>query len=242
MSEGVGRGGGKTLWLQIQEALEGEIRAGIHAPGAQLPTEHALATRFGVNRHTVRRGLTALEEKGLVRVAQGKGSFVHEHVTDYAIRKRTRFSEIVTAQDRRPGGLLLGVKTSRANAGVARDLNLRGGAKILVMRILGEADGRPITVADHHFAADRFPGIVEAYRETQSISAALARLGVADYSRRVTRVTAQMPGKEVADLLQQPSRRPVLVAESVNVDPNGRPVEYGITRFAGDRVQIVFEP
>ena len=35
---------------------------------------------------------------------------------------------------------------------------------------------------------------------------------------------------------------PVLVAESVNVDPDGRPLEYGVACFAANRVQIIFAP
>ena len=41
-------------------------------------------------------------------------------------------------------------------------------------------------------------------------------------------------------MLSQPGNRPVLVTESVNVDLEGRPTEYGIARFASDRMQIVF--
>jgi GntR family phosphonate transport system transcriptional regulator len=34
---------------------------------------------------------------------------------------------------------------------------------------------------------------------------------------------------------------PVLVTEAVNVDTAGRPLEFGIARFAGSRVQVVIE-
>ena len=85
------RGGGIAVWSQIEAVIESEIRDGAHEPGARLPTEAALARRFEVNRHTVRRALAALEQKGMLRIEQGRGTFVQDHVFDYFVRRRTRF-------------------------------------------------------------------------------------------------------------------------------------------------------
>ena len=52
---------GKTpIWRAIADALRSDLSEGRYAPGDKLPTEAALAERFGVNRHTVRHGLSAL--------------------------------------------------------------------------------------------------------------------------------------------------------------------------------------
>jgi GntR family phosphonate transport system transcriptional regulator len=59
---------GVALWRQIQQAIEREIAAGAHKPGARLPTEAELAARFAVNRHTVRRAMEELEGRGLIRI------------------------------------------------------------------------------------------------------------------------------------------------------------------------------
>ncbi|HTN11112.1 MAG TPA: GntR family transcriptional regulator [Acetobacteraceae bacterium] len=73
---------GVALWRQIANALEAEIAAATLAPGARLPTEAQLAARFAVNRHTVRRALEEMSRNGLIRVEQGRGSFVAEDVLD----------------------------------------------------------------------------------------------------------------------------------------------------------------
>lgn len=238
----VKRGTGVTLWRQIQEAVEGEIASGALKPGDRLPTEYELAERFRVNRHTVRRALSGLEEKALVRIEQGRGTFVQENVIDYAVKKRTRFSENVSRQAKTASGRLVEAWTEPASAAIAEALALADGTLVAVIRAVGEVDGRPIGTSDHHFSADRFPTIADAYRRTHSITKSLEELGVSDYVRKVTRVTSRMPTAEEAKMLQQPRTRPILVAESVNVTPDGQPVEFGITRFAGDRVQILFEP
>ena len=59
-------------------------------PGQRLPSEHVLAEQYGVNRHTVRRSLASLCQKGLVRITQGSGTYVEDFAVDLIIGKRTR--------------------------------------------------------------------------------------------------------------------------------------------------------
>jgi len=228
------------LWRQIETTLAAEIGAGDYPGDMRLPTEAELAKRFEVNRHTLRQALAALNERGLIRIEQGRGTFVNEDMLDYVIGRRTRFSEIVQAQQRLPSGRLLAVREERPSAAIAKALALKRQATVVVLETLGEADGRPISLASHNFPAERFRGIDAAYAASGSISNALRRFGVADYARKTTRVTARLPEPDEAERLRQPVNRPVLVTESVNVDTAGQPIDYGIARFAGDRVQIVF--
>ncbi|WP_235830044.1 phosphonate metabolism transcriptional regulator PhnF [Algihabitans albus] len=234
------REAGVAVWHQIAATLVAEIESGALAEGSRLPTEPALAVRFGVNRHTVRRAIAHLTDRGLVRVEQGRGTFVSEHVLDYLVGRRTRFSEIVTAQNRQTGGRLLEGTLETARAAVARELGLRRGARVVHLETLRDLDGRPLALGTHYFSAARFPDMIELYRQEGSITKALVRCGLADYERKTTRVTARLPEAADARLLRQPGNRPVLVTESLNVDAEGRPVEFGITRFASDRMQVVF--
>lgn len=236
------RGSGIALWRQISEELKKEVLSGTIKPGGMLPTEQALALRFNVNRHTVRRALAALAERGLVETRQGSGTFVPEAVVDYAVTKRTRFSEAVSAQSRVPKVSVIHSSSRAANAAEASALGLKRGARLVCIRTLGEADGKPLSLADHHFAAGRFPNLAAIVERLGSISAALKEFGIEDFSRQTTRVTARIPDREDAQLLQQPMQRPVLLAESINITPDGKPLEYGRTLFAGDRVQMIFEP
>jgi GntR family phosphonate transport system transcriptional regulator len=84
--------------------------------------------------------------------------------------------------------------------------------------------------------------MVRVYRELKSVTRTLNYFGVADYSRKQTRIIARMPTTEEAGELRQPRNRPVLVTESVNVAENGVPVEFGVCLFASDWVQILVEP
>lgn len=236
------RGVGIALWRQIQKVLEREIAMGSFAPGEQLPTEAQLSERFDVNRHTVRRAMQTLEAKGLVLVEQGRGSFVAEDVVSYDLGRRVRFSENLLGQSRRPGAEVLASEVVPAEGRVARMLRIMPGEQVTRLDMLSRADGKELLVCTHYFPKERFPGIDDLYRELGSVTRCFAHYGLVDYVRRETRITARMPSTRDAEFLGQSRNRPVLVVESVNVDPEGVPVEYGLTRWASDRVEFVVKP
>src|SRR5262245_59905805 len=88
---------GVTLWRRVADGLERAILDGTHPAGSRLPGEIEIASQFNVNRHTVRRAITALAERGVLRAERGSGTYVNANVRriSYPIRSRTRFSEIV---------------------------------------------------------------------------------------------------------------------------------------------------
>lgn len=58
------------------EELARRIIDGTLAPGSVLPTEAELGQQFAFSRTVLREGLKLLEERGLVRVEQGRGTTV----------------------------------------------------------------------------------------------------------------------------------------------------------------------
>jgi GntR family phosphonate transport system transcriptional regulator len=93
----------------------------------------------------------------------------------------------------------------------------------------------------HHFVLPRFAGMAAALVADASITSALAACGVSDYRRVSTRLTARLPTPEEAGLLQQGRTRPVMIAEALNADLEGRPIDFTLSRYASGRVQIVIE-
>ncbi len=233
---------GVTLWRRIAAELEGEIRARRLVPGTQLPTEMALSRRFGVNRHTVRRAVGALEEAGLVRAERGRGTFVRTDLLDYRLGRQTRFSENIARAHREPSGDLLRAEQTPARGKVAKELAVRGGTPLYVIETLRGADDTPLGLGTTYFPARRFPDLPERFRAKKSITAALESYGITDYQRRQTRVTARPAEAFEQKHLRLARSQPVLVAEAVDCDHEGTPISYGIARFAADRIQFVIEP
>jgi GntR family transcriptional regulator, phosphonate transport system regulatory protein len=236
------RGSGVAVWRQIAHKLEQDLRTGGLQPGARLPNETELAARFAVNRHTVRRAIAELAMRGLVRVEQGRGTFLQDLVIDYPLRRRTSFSANLLAQDRAPTHAMLAVVEVAADREIVAALDLRRGAAVVCGTSVGFADAVPVSYGRSFFPGARFPGLADRLRETGSISAALAGCGLPDYRRRSTRILARLPSSEEAVRLRQPQSEPVLVTEAIDVDPGDRPIRYGVTCFAGARVQITVAP
>lgn len=63
---------------QIVAALEEEILSGHWTPGTRLPSERILSEQFTVARSAVREALRILEERSLISVSVGRGSFVRD--------------------------------------------------------------------------------------------------------------------------------------------------------------------
>ena len=151
---------GKTpIWQAIADALRSDLAEGKYAPGDKLPTEAGLAERFGVNRHTVRHGISALVEEGLIRTRRGSGAFVAATPTDYPIGQRVRFHENLIAAGRRPDKRVLQVEERSATTGEAKALQIAPGDPVCAYHGLSLADGQPIAVFESLFPLGRLTGI-----------------------------------------------------------------------------------
>jgi GntR family transcriptional regulator, phosphonate transport system regulatory protein len=238
----VERGGGVAVWRQIEQILAAEIAAHSFGKEGRLPSEMELARRFDVNRHTVRRAMLRLAATGLVSVEPGRGTFVQPGAIDYQIGRRTRFTENLRRNNHTSAGVVLSSMKAKADPVVAKALALRAGTLVYQIETRHDSDGVPITYARNCYPASRFADLPDVLtRSGGSITAALAELGVADYTRKWSRIGSVLPSSEVARRLQINSQQPVMWVENVDVDEAGVPIKYGITHFAADRVQLLIE-
>ncbi len=226
------------IWKAIADALREDISERRYGEGGKLPTEAALAERFGVNRHTVRHGIAALVDEGLLRSRRGSGVFVSARPTDYPLGKRVRFHENLIAAGRSPLRKLLHLETRFATEGEAIALDIAQGDPVCAYHGLSFADEQPIALFESLFPLERLPEIETALRAINSVTKVLTHVGVEDYTRASTRLTAVRATTTQALHLNLSEGDPLLKSTSVNVDATGRPVEYGRTYFAGDRVTL----
>jgi GntR family histidine utilization transcriptional repressor len=65
----------RAPYARVKKFLKDEMARGRWPPGALMPSEAELVTRFGVSRMTVNRALRELQGEGLVDRVQGVGTF-----------------------------------------------------------------------------------------------------------------------------------------------------------------------
>ncbi len=236
------RGLGVALWRQIADDIRRGVNEGLADPSGRLPAEAELAARFGVNRHTVRSAIAALTHEGVLRSEQGRGTYVQRTKRlNYPIRARTRFRAGLEGQARDRSTELLSEGRERAGASVAAALTLEAGYDVIRLETLGLADAVPVLRATSWFDAARFPQIAEAYTRSGSVTQAFRDYGIDDYVRAWTRIEARHADQaDTRDLKLSPGAI-VLATTAVNVDQDGSPIQYSITRFAADRVELTID-
>lgn len=235
------RGSGLTVWRQIAHELQGRIARGQMVTGDRLPTEMALADEFQVNRHTVRRAIAALAEDGYVAAERGRGTFVARQPITYPLTGRTRFSEIVSAQQLQPGGRLIASSYEPASTALAEKLGLNAGQEVVRLETLRVVDRQPVVLSTIWFDPRRVPHIISDYAETGSITQALERGGISDYRRKSSWITAAMATPTEAGFLQVDAGTPLLIVDSLNVARDGEPLQFSRARFISEGVQLLVE-
>jgi len=232
---------GVALWRQVADGIERSIADGSFATGERLPGEMEIAETYRVNRHTVRRALATLAERGLVRAERGSGTYVQAPRIAYPLRARTRFSEIVGAGGREPRGQLIGASEEPATRELAKQLGLKTGTPLIRIEALRLADRTPICLGTTWLAAARFPEAGRIYERVRSMTKLLAHYGVRDYRRASTRVIAAIVEATDATRLDLALGRLVLVVDSTDVDAEGKPLLTTRARFAAERVEFLVE-
>jgi GntR family transcriptional regulator, arabinose operon transcriptional repressor len=92
---------GRSKHERLRDHLVNEMRVGGLMPGQALPSQREMVEALGVAHMTIRQAMACLENEGLVRRVQGKGTFVESDVR----RKLQRGQDIfaLVAPDTRSG-------------------------------------------------------------------------------------------------------------------------------------------
>ena len=162
-----------------------------------------------MNRHTVRRALGDLADRGMVRARRGAGVFVDAPPAEYPLGKRVRFHQNIRATGRLPEKRVLRLETRPADAVEAGALGLAEGAPVLVYEGLSLANGVAVAHFLSLFPSERLPGLATTFGTVASVTEALRLNGIADYTRTDTRVSAERASPTQAPAPRAPGRRPV---------------------------------
>ena len=230
-------------WQQISVAVSTAIASGEYQRGNRLPTETALAERFGVNRHTVRRALKDLRDKGVVQSRQGAGVFVLGQPRAYRLGTRTRFSQSLDSRGHGLGMTVLAMETRRASDSerAAFDIAERDPLIVTVAYGIRLLEDQPISLFQSLIPTAIAPGFADALADFGSVTKALAACGIADYTRKSTHVTAVAADPMQARHLECRSGAPLLQSDAIDILADGRVIEVGTSWFKGDSIRLVVD-
>ena len=213
------------LYEQIRQLIVGALASGEWRPGDALPSEAALAQRFGASPGTVRRALDDLAAENVVERRQGAGTFVATHT---APRNSYRFLRLVS-DDGTTGFTrqLVHCRRARASAETARALHGRTAEPVIELRRLLLRGTSPVVLDDLWLPERHFSGLtaelVNGYAGTL-YALFEERFGV-HMVRAEEKLRAVSASPEAAALLQLPPGTPLLSVERVAYTYGDRPVE-----------------
>ena len=219
----------------LREILEGLVAS--LGPGAELPSERALAEHFGLARMTVRTEMDRLVTEGLVYRLHGRGTFVAEPRVAQAVLFSS-FSEDMRARGMTPGSVVRSRELIEAGPFLARTLEIAPGAPVAEFERVRTADGAPMALERVYLPADRFPGIAEADLEKIPLFEVLGKTYHTKLSGADQRVVAVPIEAEEAPLLAVEEGVPGLRFHTLARDTRGVPAFYATSLFRGDRYEI----
>lgn len=215
------------LYRQIHALLTRALQAGEWHPGAVIPTEQALARRFGVSAGTVRKAIDQLVADHMLVRRQGRGTFVATHAEQ---RSQFRFLRLRDRDDRVPlfTSRVLSCRRGRATQEVGKALELRTGESVVQIRRILDFEGRPTVLDDIWLPGERFRGL-NAER-LAAHEGPLYALFETEFGTRMLqaseRVRACLAGSDVAGLLDLAVGAPLLSVERVSLTYEDEPVEF----------------
>ena len=119
----------EPLWHQTERALRALIADGTWPDGAQLPNEAKLSEMLGVSRITMRHALRNMEEWGLLRREQGRGTFVRSSTVIAGARGPTSLTQEMADRGLSVGSRILELREIPADNAIASALEIREGAR-----------------------------------------------------------------------------------------------------------------
>jgi GntR family transcriptional regulator len=222
-------------YLEIEQALRKRLTG--MAPGDPLPSDAELCTEFGVSRMTARNAVHRLAQEGLVLRVPGRGTFVGNSPTHRRANSLLSFSNEMRRRGHVPSSQLLTRALRAPSREEADRLQLKDGEKLVLLKRIRLADGRPIAVEVCRLHGRTATAVLQANLEKESLHAVLVSAGFLPTRGRAT-LWAESAGADDSRWLQMNRGEPMLVERRIILDQRGRPLEYTESRYPADRYAL----
>ena len=217
------------LYQQIKSLISRSLQAGEWKSGSAIPSETELALRFKVSQGTVRKAIDELATENLLIRRQGKGTFVATHAE---AQVQYRFLRLFPDQgDLASQGpaqrQIVDCRKARANALVARKLQLRTGDPVLQIQRVLSFDDVPTILEDIWLPAAPFKGL--GLERLRAYPGPMYALFEEEFGMRMVRaqedIRAVLGDSEQCKLLQTGPYVPLLSVERIAFTYNDTPME-----------------
>ena len=217
----------RPLYEQIKVLITQSLIAGEWRPGEVIPSEIELASRYKVSQGTVRKAIDSLAAENILIRRQGKGTFVATHSADVIKLRFLRLTSVNGQKELLQNEFISCVKT-KADAYIAKTLQIKAGASTIEVKRLLTFSGRPL-IYDHIIVpAAPFKGLNGA--KVEECNGSMYSMYEAQFGIRMIRAEERLKAiganTETAVALGLQEGYPLLSVERVSYTYGDKPMEW----------------
>lgn len=229
------------LYWQLKERLQAAIDEGHLRPGDRLPSEHSLASAYGVSRHLARQALGKLIAEGRIVARRGAGYYVNGQRIRRELPVLTGYTEVMRRAD--PTSVVKVLRqelTSDPPDLVARLQGRRRGSAVLVER-LAYLGGEPVALLADYFHPALASVLLDADLHNRPLYAHLEKTTGIRGTRAPTVLSVDFVNQRAAALLGIPTGSPVIRLDIYTYDQRDSLFAVSVARFRSDRFEFTLE-
>lgn len=229
------------IYYQLKNLILTQIRNGELRPGDMIPTELAFQNSLDLSRTTIRQALSELVMEGYLYRVKGKGTFVAKPklVQDF-MRKLEPFADQMKRINANAITNVLSCEAQKPSIIVQEALQLPVDENVIYLRRLRFANNIPIVLVDTYLPTD-CSFLLNADLSNTSMYSLLARDAATKIVRVARRIEAVNAGQSSNTYLNIPIGMALLLTKTIGYNAAGRPIEYSVARYPGDRNEFVVE-
>lgn len=225
----------QAVAAQLEQALQERYRCGDY-----LPSEQLLADHYEVNRHTLRRAVDELVNKGLLQRRHGVGILVLMRPYDYPLHAQARFSQNLLEQGSHPTSERLLAVLRPASSDVASALAINEGDNVIHLRTLRRVNGVPVCVINHFLPELSWWPTIQQFQNGSLHDFMQQHLGL-DLTRSQTRISTRRAQAKECKQLEIALQSPLLCVRTLNKHRDGQVAEYSVSLTRGDMIELTLE-
>ena len=226
------------LYLQVASTLARRIEGGQWQPGQKISTLEELGAEFQVARVTVRQAIEVLENDGLVRCRQGKGTFVIQGTRNKRwLKLETEWSALIETIGDNVPRFIVGKGPGPAPAPRLDDGEGALAADYEHLLSVQSRNNQPYAVASVYLARHVYERAPEQFRAGVALAVLPNLDGLAIASAHQSLVIGSAD-TETAEFLKVALNAPTAEAHCVVVDDRGIAIYVGDIVYRGDCVKL----
>lgn len=228
------RNGTTVKYKAIAKDIEQQVTNGNLPKGSAL-SESQMQQKYNVSRVTIRKSFKVLQDKGVLRTLQGKGTYVNDLDTkDWTWMNS--FSREVLESGHIPTSHFVNFSVVSANEFLAEHLQIAPRTKCFFMERLRCIDHQVAWLTKSYLPCKFAEGLNEAYFSTAGVAQSIFKILELNFHVICTSgqevQEAISVTKQDAELLQIKESKPVISKSFIGYDKHAQPVIYEHTIMA----------